>query len=147
MKCLNEGLIQAYIDGEVSHQDKVAIESHLENCSKCADKFEEQTKISFEMKEAINSLVDENEIEALSVKPKPGNVRKFSMRKITFIEIAASLLLMALFIFSYRQSQKEQIPSIYYQLEWEVDANRPITDQDFQITVWEAEGDIIKPIN
>jgi anti-sigma factor RsiW len=46
MECLDEGLIQAYIDGEVAPNEVKEINSHLEKCPVCAKNVKLQKKIS-----------------------------------------------------------------------------------------------------
>jgi predicted anti-sigma-YlaC factor YlaD len=136
---LDEGLIQAYIDGEASKEEEKRIESHIEICTECFIQVEEQAKLSSGIKDAIDLLAEEKALRPVLLRHESKSRNWFSVHRMTLIEIAASLLLVALFIFSYRQNHVETTPSIYYQLDWEVDANRPITDQGFVINVWEAD--------
>lgn len=137
---MNEGLIQMYIDGEASKEQVKEIESHLMSCSLCVDKIEEQRGVARNIKKAINLLPDDELNKPLSEKWPIKSKKKFSIRRMPFIEIAASIFLIAVFVFSYRQKSEEPIPSVYYQLDWEADANLPITDQEFVIKVWETHG-------
>jgi len=140
MDCLDDGLIQAYIDGEVSKEEERQIESHIECCPSCLIRIEEQARLSSEIKESINLLVVDNALRPGSAMHDTKSSNWFSAHRMMLIEIAASILLVALFIFSYRQNHVEVAPTIYFQLDWEVDANRPITDQEFVFDVWEIDN-------
>ena len=137
MGCINEGLIQAYIDDEVSGEEKVLIENHISSCSECMEKIESQKNISAKLVEAINLLVNEPMVVDLRDSKK---IKKFPLKKILYLVSAASILFFSIAIFKNDNESKGSTPDLYYNLDWTVDANRPITEQDFIISVFDADG-------
>lgn len=45
MKCMDEGFIQAYLDGECSHEEFQRFSSHLESCQSCLERFIELAEL------------------------------------------------------------------------------------------------------
>ena len=138
MDCIDEGLIQMYIDGEASSKEVVEIEQHLKGCQSCTHKVIEQKKLVGELKLALNLLADEGmKNDDVEVDDKKS---KFSLKRLVFIVSAASVVLIAIAFFKSRDPAQIPMQPIHYSLEWEVDANRPITDQDFTISIIDSDG-------
>lgn len=55
MTCHNTGMLQAYLDGEISRDQKKQIMSHLESCQTCRKNLEELQQLHFFCKEALES--------------------------------------------------------------------------------------------
>lgn len=142
MECLDEGLIQAYIDGEVAPNEVKEINSHLEKCPVCAKNVKLQKKISSDVLGAMNLLTNDD-FELPVPNPAPNNVRStYTFRKVFYIVSAASILFFVLVFFGKKEQNVEMPPNLLYELDWELDANKPITDQDFTISVWQIDGNI-----
>lgn len=145
MDCFEEGLIQTYIDGEIAKEEKRLIENHLKNCEACQSRLEEQKARKSSVLTAINLLAEsagKNE-NTYDIK-----VRKLPLKRVLYAITAASILLIGFAFFKNFNKTQIYQPDIYYELDWSVDANKPITDQEFMINMYEldegAEGDLIQ---
>ena len=82
MNCINDEIIQKYIDCEVKQDEIVLLEQHLKECTSCSEKVELQRDLSNKLKSAIDSIVDDNiEIPAF----KPGK-RRVLLRRLSLKE-------------------------------------------------------------
>ena len=62
MKHFDEITIQKYIDNELSPEERVAVEMHLETCEECKKQVENQRVFSEKVKNSFDGLVT-NDIE------------------------------------------------------------------------------------
>lgn len=94
MKCLSEGSIQAYIDGELSNTEMKEVEMHLFQCGKCKEVYKELKSINsfaveklqdYERDFKINHVEIEN--RDIQVKNKKGEFK--NMKKYKKIAAAA----------------------------------------------------------
>ncbi len=147
MNCINDELIQKYIDNEVPAEENVLIRKHIAECKSCADRVEYQLIISKSMKSAINSIVDDS-IEIPEFEPgkkitvKPSSIRKHALLMATLF-VAACLVL---FIIVFRNgkdilTEKQITPAIIY--NYEIDANQPLSEQPLIIHVAGPDGNQI----
>lgn len=67
MKCQNQGYIQAYLDGELSREERKEFSFHLEQCSECQMKLEEENKLEnwthLAIDESMKSPLNDIEID------------------------------------------------------------------------------------
>lgn len=138
MNCIEEQLIQKYIDGECSEQETEMVEEHLLVCSECAGRLEEKRKLSVELKQLINSLSTNN------IEIPPFTKRRMDSGKKLKIFIyslsAACILLFVLFLFDKRSNSDRNQITILQNIPREIDANRPASEQDFVIEVYDDFG-------
>jgi len=136
MDCIEEGLLQMYIDGAVSQAEQKQIEHHLETCEDCQLNYKNQKAVISDMMEAINFLAEPSEEQKEDQKT---NTRRLPMKSILYAITAASVLLIGFAFFKNYNKTNINQPEIYYELDWSVDANKPITDQEFIINMYNTE--------
>lgn len=147
MKCIDEELIQKYIDGETDQQESDLIEKHIEACSECAERIAQQRALIAKVKGAIGLLTrstdDVPEMEFQSV----ANKRKWlTVNKITTLLAAASVLLFVIFFTQKDKTTQEEILMSESYFVGEFDANRTATQQELTITVISPEGRVSEKI-
>jgi hypothetical protein len=136
MDCISEGLIQAYIDGEVSQEEKKLIEAHASVCKNCQQKIDEQQKVSSRIVNAVNLLAN----YPINVEYKiPSKVNRFPLKKLVYIATAACILFFAIVFFKNGDKATAAHPEIYYEIDCSVDANLPITDQELMIHIYDVD--------
>jgi len=139
MNCLDEGLIQAYIDNELSEHQIPEVDRHLETCSKCKYHYlvlKEQKK---HVLEAINHLVQPSVVPefAYMEQAKMGVKKRLS----SWVSVSAACLFLILLFTTYQPKKTEiQDVFLYPSLGDQVDANLPLTQQDFTITIVEGSA-------
>lgn len=145
MKCINEGIIQAYIDGELSNDEVVQVEQHIQTCSLCMSKLETQQSISKQLKMAINSMADNDiNIPVFSQLKSMGSWQNARRKKIVLTVsslLAAASIALLVFLFSPESAiQKQDHVSFYNSFDYEIDANQPLTQQAIIIHVIDVDG-------
>lgn len=138
MDCIEEGQIQKYIDGEVSDNERKRIEDHALTCKSCSQNIDEQKIISSRIVEALNLLFVD------SIKQKHNSFQKikhFPLKKTLYALTAASVLILAIAFLKPFEKPAVAPPQLYYELDWSVDANKPLTDQEFIIKIYDIDDD------
>lgn len=139
MTCIDEHLLQQYIDGECTENERAEVKRHLSHCLACARKHAEMEKLSVGIKRAVNLLTIEN-IEIPAFRNAAARPLKRNYKPILYSLAAACILLFVLFIFDKRNGSDQSEIAIVQCVPAEVDANRPAGDQDFVIEVYDDKG-------
>jgi hypothetical protein len=138
MKCIDEALLQKYIDGECSGKENSDIENHFSNCPECKFRYAEKLKISMEMKQALSSL---NSGNVVIPKFKIPTKHSGKTRKLFIISLpAACIMLFALFLSKNKTEFTQEELIVVESIPWEIDANLPASEQDFVIEVFDEKG-------
>ena len=146
MNCINDEIIQQYIDGEVKQGEIVLLEQHLKECAPCAERVKSQRDLSNKLKSAIDSLVDDP-IEIPEFMPGNGKAHTTTFlrrnRKVFSISalIAAASLILFILVFRNGKEYGQNSPPLFMgTLEYEVDANRPAAQQPLLIHIANPDG-------
>lgn len=139
MNCIDEQLLQTYIDGECTDDVIAEVKRHLSVCPFCIQNLAEREKLSMEIKEALHSLTAE-EIEIPVFRNVNARWVNKNINLLIYSLSAACILLFVLFIIGNEfQPNKKEI-TIVQSVPVEVDANRPASDQEFVIEVYDGNG-------
>ena len=134
MKHFDEITIQKYIDNELSPEEKIVVEKHLENCKECRKQVENQRVFAENVKKSFDRLVPDNlEIPEFKVSYQPKKNRTLRIALISSISTACAILL-AFFIIKgvKKEPEKNENFDIYdFITIEEYDANKPMTEQLF----------------
>ena len=162
MKCIDDELIQKYIDNEVSLEDAANIDEHLLSCAECRYAVDKQKKLVGEVRDVINLFqVDAIEIPTFNIPVKDSKeVRPVKDVRIklpvigerknrraflrwSLIAVSAACILVCV-LFTLRPEKNTPIdPDILlYGAENEFDANRSISQQDIVVKMVDSEGNI-----
>ncbi len=143
MKCLNDEIIQIYIDGETSAEENLQVKTHIESCQSCAQKVETLKARSIQLKTWMNTI-DKTDIEIPVFSPSPIVQRKrnTTLRKWVYAASAACIvILLTLFL----QKPKENTNLMYssYEVAGEFNANLPLSEQEMEIVIISEDGKIV----
>ncbi|MDL2228101.1 zf-HC2 domain-containing protein [Odoribacter sp. OttesenSCG-928-L07] len=144
MICIDETLAQLYVDNEVDTATKVAIDKHVLICKDCAQKIDEQRSLSTLIKEEINTLSNApaNIPNFASISSKLNNNKKQNLSRLIFAASAACVIAFCLIFFLRKPEEKQQLV-YYYKIEFnEFDANKPYTEQEASIIIFDENGKI-----
>lgn len=144
MNCIDDELIQKYIDGELDDSLVIEVQNHVRSCSVCENKLNRQVKITAGIKKLIENLTDEK-IEIPEFKMIPRVERKKGVGKMLLYDMSAAAVI--LIFVGIQMFQEEKVPSdkmIFFQLENEYDANLPITEQEMNFDFFDEYGRMIK---
>ena len=139
MTCIDQQLLQKYIDGECTENEKIAVKHHLSDCPLCAGKLMEMEKLYADIKRAINTLTIED-IEIPAFKNTNTRSSKKNLKLIIYSLSAACILLFALFFVDKKIESHQKEITIVQSILREVDANRPAGEQEFVIEVYDGAG-------
>ncbi len=150
MKCFSEELLQIYIDGECSKEELIIINKHLRKCDECSNSVIEARKRSETIKNRINRLAGEiREIPVFRGIPEQKKLLLSKQKKQIYVLSAACILLVAALGIYHWESPTHQKSTIYYSIEYEIDANKPLADQEMVMYITsenagEIENEIIE---
>jgi predicted anti-sigma-YlaC factor YlaD len=143
MSCIHDELIQKYIDGETNHEEVKLVETHTAACNRCRLKIESQRRMANTIKGAINLLaMDSIDIPEFVTPLKKINKHLFTVKRISYMIAAASVLLFALVLTQKNKTKKQNGIIIETGYSIEVDANRPVTEFPLVINIIDTEGNI-----
>ena len=134
MKHFDEITIQKYIDNELSPEERIAVEKHLETYKECKKQVENQRVFAENVKKSLDGFVPENiEIPEFKVSYQPKKNRTLKIALISSLSTACAILL-AFFIIKgiKKEHENNEIFDIYdFITIEEYDANKPMTEQMF----------------
>jgi predicted anti-sigma-YlaC factor YlaD len=143
MSCINDDIIQKYVDGETTPEEVALIEKHIVNCEKCTEKVENQRRLADSIKKALDLLVEDPvEIPMIRATPSQSRKRLIPGKKLIYSLSAACILIFVLFITQNKKHRIENEEIIVHSLDWEYDANRTITQQQMVINIIDLEGNV-----
>ncbi|WP_299576543.1 zf-HC2 domain-containing protein [uncultured Sunxiuqinia sp.] len=145
MSCIDEDLIQQYIDEEVQAEESERITRHLAVCPGCAKLVAERRQWALSMKRMIREVADEPVVVPPFVAPAK-SVPLGSLRKRLVLALSAACLL-AFFVLHWNHPSAEKSAiedelTILQHSDWPVDANQPFSQQGLQINLIDPEGNV-----
>ncbi|MGE5449618.1 MAG: anti-sigma factor family protein, partial [Bacteroidales bacterium] len=144
-------LFQKYIDHECTDAEINEIKHHLLLCDACKQKLDEREKLSAAIKRAVNSL-NRQDIARLKGMDSTGGqeipvftnrnarLKNKNIKLLIYSLSAACILLFVLFIVDKEVTPHQNEITIVQSVTEEVDANRPASDQEFVIEVYDGKG-------
>jgi predicted anti-sigma-YlaC factor YlaD len=139
MNCIKKQQLQQYIDGECQKSEMALIEKHLISCPICATKYTEMKQLASAMKQTINLLNVEN-VEIPPFKLRTHKSSKKPIKHLIYsLSAACIILFVLLFVDKKIQSNQKEI-IIVQSVPTDIDANKPITDQELVIEVFDGRG-------
>lgn len=131
MKHFDEITIQKYIDNELSPEERVAVEMHLETCEECKKQVENQRVFSEKVKDSLDGFVPNDiKIPEFKLSYQPKKTRTLRIVLISSLSTACAILL-AFFIIKGLKKEPENFDIYDFITIEEYDANKPMTEQLF----------------
>ncbi len=157
MKCIDTDILQKYLDGEVSTDEKTGVETHLKNCDLCTYRL---TQLQGRA-ECIKRLLSSSSNADAVIPPLPSNINgklsvnvpaveamdeprvKRPLLKRWTIGLSAACLLGMVFLYKPLVCRGENQDMIRMQREIvEVDANSPYSEQETVMTLIDESGNV-----
>lgn len=147
MNCLNENNIQKIVDNECSENEYNLFTNHMKTCAQCKTQFEAQKALSKTVRDKINALVDKEIVVPEFTIPGNKDQSKIPIRRRIVVRFAAaSVLLITVLSIGVLHTTKTDDSTLYYNLEYEIDANKPITDQDMVMYFTDEDGNTYESV-
>ena len=146
MKCIDDELIQKYIDNEASQEEASFIEEHLRDCVVCDEAVDKQKKLAVEIRNALNLFCDKAIGVPTFIKPLKNKqkTRRKMLRWAIGVASAACILFFVSIFLKHENNTLIDTASFLHDVEYEFDANRSILQQDLVITIIDNEGNVSK---
>lgn len=157
MKCIDTDILQKYLDGEVSTDEKTGVEAHLKSCDLCTYRL---TQLQGRA-ERIKRLLSNSSNADAAIQPLPSNINgklsvnvldasasdvsrvKRPLLKRWAIGLSAACLLGMIFLYKPLVCRGENQDIIRMQREIvEVDANSPYSEQETVMTIIDESGNV-----
>jgi predicted anti-sigma-YlaC factor YlaD len=143
MSCINDALIQKYVDGETNPEEVTLVENHISICKKCGLKIENQRKLAVSVKKAINLLAkDSIAIPEFTFPAKNIKRHSLTIRRFSYIIAAACILLFVILITKKKEFKNEDEILLEAGSAMYVDANRPASELPLVISIIDVKGNI-----
>jgi hypothetical protein len=143
MKCISEETIQKYIDGETHAKETARIEEHINNCTFCAGRMEQQRRFIKKIKKEMGDW--ENNPVAIPEFVAPNlSKRRFIIKNkkiMVAASVAACIALLVLLLLPRENKANEY--QMFYCFDGDFDSNKPYSQQDMTIKVIDKTGRII----
>ena len=149
MKCISDELIQKHIDNEASQEERAYVDEHLLSCVACRNAVNEQKKLAVEIRNTINLLCEETvEIPAFN-RPVKDSIDKSRVKtgrkkhRVIFLwstGVASVACILTFLFLNPRKKNVDNYERLFYNTEFEFDANRSVTQQDIVIKILDSEG-------
>jgi len=144
MKCLSDEIIQVLIDGELSIEEQEHADMHLKECSHCSERLEEQKELTASFIASMGKLVEElPEVPVLIQAKKKNVLSKNILYRFIYPLAAASILLLFLLLPINKNNEDQTEFFVLCNVGGEIDANLPLSDQEIEITFYDADGNEI----
>ena len=146
MKCIDDELIQKYIDGETDAQETGRIEQHLTDCSRCARNVEEQRAFAGIIKRDIGKMGRQTVAIPGFVAPVvPKRKLNVKIRHYIYaVSAACAIFLLFFLILEHNEPNQENEIQLIYSFIGDFDANRTIFQQEMTIIVIDAKGKVVE---
>ena len=157
MKCIDTDILQKYLDGEVSTDEKTGVETHLKSCDLCTFRLAQLQGRAERIKRLLNSYSDMDAV----LPPLPSNLNgklsvnvpdvealgeprvKHPLLKRWTIGLSAACLLGMVFLYKPLVCRGENQEMVRMQREIvEVDANSPYSEQETVMTIVDESGKV-----
>jgi predicted anti-sigma-YlaC factor YlaD len=137
MKCINEELIQKYVDKECTSTEISLIQKHKALCEDCSRKIEEFEQRAAKIKSLL-SILNEEDIKIPKFEKPTSKPKRLYLTIIATAVSVASIVIFGFFVFAGHEKQIE--PKFNYVSEY--NANLPIEDQEVVIQIIDSEGNV-----
>jgi hypothetical protein len=143
MICINDDIIQRYIDGEATPTEVTFIENHIASCNKCVIRIENQRRLSTYVKKAINLLSkDSIEVPKFEIPSKTIKKHFLTPKRLYYIIAAACILLFVIVITQKKEMKNDNEIIFEIGSVVDVDANRPVSQLPSFISIIDSKGNI-----
>ena len=142
--CINDELIQRYIDRETGSEESARIEKHAADCPQCARNIEEQKSFSDYFKREIGQWKGQPDTIPEFVAPVTRKRELNLQIKRYLYAISAACAILLLIVLLFPKQSKEKDIQLIYSFDGDFDANRTVSQQEMEIIMIDSEGKVVK---
>jgi len=145
MKCIDDELIQKFIDGETNPQETNLIKKHLEECAQCARKVEEHRAFAEAIKRGIYTMGKQTVVIPEFIAPTIPK-RRFKVKTKHYIyatTAAAACVAFVMLFLPQRENEVNEYQMIYC-FDGNFDSNRTYSQHEMTIKIFDSNGKMIE---
>ena len=141
MSCINDGLIQKYVDGETNSSEQEYVETHLSACRKCSEKIENRRLLTTTIKKSLRlSAREEIIIPAFIPSSKQTGKNSRTLIRLSVFIPAASIILFMILFADRRKNETMSVLEPNSGSSVDIDANRPVSQFPLVLYYIDDEG-------
>jgi len=147
MNCMDDEMIQKYMDGELTPAESEYFENHIELCKNCAEKTAYYKERKTKLLDAINLLAAPvTDLPERITLPNASKKKKVWITRLVPLMAAASVALFVIFLIQKNEALNGTLILHEPSFVWETDANKTVLEQELIITVISPDGRISEQI-
>jgi len=143
MKCIDDELIQKYIDGETDSEEAALIEKHTADCPQCARNIETQKAFADYIKREVRQWGRQPDVIPEFVAPATGK-RRLSLKLKHYLYVVSAACAIFLIVVLFPKQKKEKDIQLIYSFDGDFDANRTVSQQDMVIMMIDSDGKVVR---
>ena len=146
MKCIDDELIQRYMDGETDSQETARIEIHMADCSSCARNLAEHKAfadaIKIKMGRCGGHPVIFPEFVTPAIQKRKMNIK---IRRYIYAASAACAAFLLFFLISEHNDQnRENGILLIYSFDGGFDSNKTVLQQEMTVIMMDANVNVVE---
>ena len=143
MKCIDDELIQKYIDGETDSEKAALIEKHAADCPQCARNIEKQKAFADYIKKEVGQWGKQPDVIPEFVAPTTGK-RRLSLKLRHYLYVVSAACAIFLIVLMFPKQKKEKDIQLIYGFDGDFDANRTVSQQEMVIMMIDSDGKVVR---
>lgn len=141
MKCIDNEILQRYIDKELNPAEQSEVKKHLLECSHCKKKMEQQMQFISFLK-AVN--IDESSINIPPFIISASQPKIYRWKRYLYPALAACCALLLITIHFMQKTTTQEGYIILYDMEGGFDSNIPFSQQELRMYVIDKDGNRVE---
>ena len=144
MKCIDNELIQKYIDGETTLSESKQVEKHIADCYLCAQNIKKHKAFADCIKKEIGHWGKQPLVIPEFVVPIPKKHKLRVKIKYYFYAVSAACAIFLLIFLFPEQKNNEKDTRLIYGFYGDFDSNLPVSQQEMTIIMIDSNGKVIE---
>jgi len=141
MSCIDDHLIQKYIDGETNSSEREYVEAHLSACRKCSEKTENRKLLTTAIKKSLRLSAKEAVIiPPFSPSSQQTSKSSHALARLSFFIPAAAVILFIILFADRRKNENMMVIEPNTGSSVDIDANRPVSQFPLVLYYIDDEG-------
>ena len=146
MKCIDDELIQRFIDSETDSQETARIEKHLADCAQCVRNVEGQRAFAGVIKSNIESWGSQPVIIPGFVTPV-SRKNKLNLKIRHYIYAVSAVAAVLLIVVLRPEQNKEELNTVVqliYSFDGDFDSNKTVSQQEMTFFMITPDGKVVE---
>ena len=146
MKCIDDEIIQKFIDGETDERETNRVSDHLATCSLCVRKVEAHRAFAETIKKEFGKMGKEPTVIPPFIIPTVQKHKRSAKIWYAISAVAAACAIFAVFFLRHEReesSYQNKTLQMQYGFDGDFDSNKTVSQQEMTIIIIDACGKVI----